>query len=209
MVSKRVLRGICGCPIDLPAPLRHSSRSLRRSGPTVRSPARGAICHASIEQYKFCSHKKTTEFLKRTLSHAGSFQEAARPKNGRVFSLAPYECFQCAPGPSASAAAGTSTTKEALLWRSERRDARGRRVALPGGDTSTTVVKEHNLELVDEPVAVRAPRRHGHRVRLDGLAALEVPRAPDVRRERVLLGHAHVELARVLGDALAVDAAHV
>ena len=93
---------LCCGPIDFPAPLRHSSRSLRRSGPTVRSPARGAICHASIEQYKFCSHKKTTEFLKRTLSHAGSFQEAARPKNGRVFSLAPNERFQRAPGPRAS-----------------------------------------------------------------------------------------------------------
>ena len=40
-----------------------------------------------------------------------------------------------------SAAAGrrTPTPKETLLWRSER-DARGRRVAVPGGDTSTTVV---------------------------------------------------------------------
>ena len=45
-----------------------------------------------------------------------------------------------------SAAVGRrpSAGEEALLWRSERRDARGRRVAVPGGDTSTTVVKEHN-----------------------------------------------------------------
>ena len=41
----------------------------------------------------------------------------------------------------------TSTPKEALLRRSERRDARGHRGAVPGGDTSTTVVKEHNLEI--------------------------------------------------------------
>ena len=41
-----------------------------------------------------------------------------------------------------SAAVGRrpSAGEEALLWRSERRDARGRRVAVPGGDTSTTVV---------------------------------------------------------------------
>ena len=108
-----------------------------------------------------------------------------------------------------SAVAGrrrTSAPKEALLWRSEHRDARGHRVAILECDATPV---NDTTNLVDKSIAVRAPRSHGHGVRLDGLAALEVARAPDVRRERVLLRDTHIQLARVLGDALAVDAAHV